>query len=229
MTKTRRAVPLYAVLALALLAGVGAHRVSSRTFSDASAYHARVKEAVDGIPFRIGDWVGEDIPIPPSATALLKPNALMARSYRTSTGVTVSVAVLQCQDTRDMAGHYPPICFPAHGWKPVGSERIENILEDDTRLPMTLYRFERPSAFETAERSIYNLLILPGGGGVQDMPDVRKAAANPQARQRGAAQIQIALSTDIPDADQRLFVKEFVAALVPTIQQIIQFEPSTRQ
>jgi EpsI family protein len=228
MRTVRCSIPIYAIVTLALLAGVGVHRVTTRTFSDATAYHVKVKEAVDAIPFRVGDWVGEDVPIPTAATALLKPNALLARTYRRSDdGRAVSLAVVQCEDTRDMAGHYPPICFRAHGWSPLGSERIRNLNVEGLTLPVTLYLFERASAFETTQRSVYNLLVLPGIGGVDDMPDVRKAAANPLARQRGAAQIQIVLSSEMPQADQREAVREFLTTLAPAIKAVIQFEPQT--
>lgn len=204
------------------------HRISTRSVGDASAYHVKVKEVVGAIPFRVGDWVGEDVAIPTAATALLKPNALLARTYRRSDdGRVVSLAVVQCEDTRDMGGHYPPVCFPAHGWTPLGSERIRNLTVENLNLPITAYLFERASAFETTQRTIYNLLIIPGRGGVEDMPDVRKAAANPMARQRGAAQIQIVLSSDMPQADQREAVREFLTTLAPAIRAIIQFEPST--
>ncbi len=230
MARFRHSSPKYAVLCILLLAGVGAHRVATRTPVDATAYHARVKAAVEEIPIDVGEWAGQLMEVPPAAVALLRPNALAGRSYRNEAGNrTITLAVIQCQDTRDMAGHYPPICYPANGWTLLQSEHITIPLDDHATLPVTRYLFDRSSALETVQRWVYNLLILPIEGGVTDMKDVREAASNHMARLRGAAQIQLVLSGDVPEADQRQFVIQFLTALRPVVNEIIQFETSPRQ
>lgn len=221
----RSALMAYAGAGLTTLLGIGAHRLATRTTDDAAAYHTRVKAVVEALPVRVGDWAGEDVSVPSSATALLRPNALKARSYRRSTdNVVVTLVVVQCEDTRDMAGHYPPICFPANGWKALDTQLLHDMGGEGSQLPVTRYVFERASVFERSERYVFNLLLLPIQGAVNDMPDVRKAAANPQARMRGAAQIQIMLSGSVTETDQLDIVREFVRAVRPVITAVTQFE-----
>lgn len=216
----------HAVVCLVLLAGVGAHRMVTRTPVNAEAYHARIKAAVDAIPYRIGEWAGEKVDPPPAAIALLRPNALLGRAYRNPDGTrAVTLVVVQCQDTRDLAGHYPPICYPAHGWRQLHAERNENLVPNH-RMPVTSYHFDRSTAFETTEKWIHNLLLLPVTGAVAGMEEVRKAASNHTARQRGAAQIQLVLSGDVPLSDQKELVREFFATLEPVIRDVIDFDAS---
>jgi hypothetical protein len=230
MSIFRQSSAKYAVLCLLLLTGVGAHRLATRTPTDSTAYHARVKAEVERIPFIVGEWAGEKMDVPPSAVALLRPNGLAGRSYRNESGDRViTLAVVQCRDTRDMTGHYPPLCYPANGWKLLQTERLEMSLDDKTTLPVTRYLFDRSTALETVQRWVYNLLILPIEGGVKDMDEVREAASNHQDRQRGAAQIQLVLSGDVLEADQKRFVLQFLTKLQPVVKEIIQFEPSPGQ
>jgi hypothetical protein len=229
MSLSRHSSAKYTVPCLLLLAGVGAHRISTRTPVDATAYHARVKAAVEGIPINVGGWVGAEMDVPPAAVALLRPNVLAGRSYKDeSQNRVVTLAVIQCEDTRDMAGHYPPICYPANGWKLLQTDYIDVSQDEHTTLPVARYLFDRSSALETVQKWVYNVLILPVEGGVKDMDAVRRAASNHMARQRGAAQIQLVLSGDVPEADQRLFVNQFLTALRPVVNEIVQFDPSPR-
>ena len=218
------------MLCLLFLTGVGAHRIATRTPIDSTAYHARVKASVESIDFIVGEWAGEKMDVPPSAVALLRPNGLVGRSYRNQSGDRViTLAVVQCRDTRDMTGHYPPVCYPANGWKLLQFDSYVVSLDDETILPVTRYLFDRSTALETVQRWVHNLLILPIEGGVMDMDEVREAASNHQDRQRGAAQIQLVLSGDVLEADQKRFVLQFLTELEPVVNEIIQFEPSPGQ
>lgn len=224
MNASSKTLAICSVLCFALLAGVGAHRVRTRTPIEASAYHAKVKAAVDAIPWRVGVWAGEEMPVPPAALALLKPNALLGRSYRDDTGERgITLVVVQCQETRDMAGHYPPICYKANGWKLLEEKQVTEQVGAH-KLPITRYLVDRSSVFESERRWVYNILILPINGGVEDMQAVEDAASNRVARQRGAAQIQFVLNGDVPEAEQRQLVREFLVTLEPVVDSIIRFE-----
>ncbi|MFW6061969.1 MAG: exosortase-associated EpsI family protein, partial [Planctomycetota bacterium] len=106
-----------ATLTLAIIGGALAERLSYGSADEADPYHRRVAERIANIPYTIGDWKGEDVSVPRSAVELLQPNALCSRQYRNQkTGQVLSLLVVHCRDARDMTGHYPPVCYPAHGW-----------------------------------------------------------------------------------------------------------------
>lgn len=210
----------FAGAALAIMMLVGAHRVATRSPVDASAYHARVKALIEAIPYRLGRWEGEDVAVPPAAVALLRPNVLLGRTYRTSQDrATVSLVVLQCHDARDLAGHYPPICYPARGWVP--SLTQEGLtLPSVPVAPLARYSFVRPTEIQNTGLVVYNVLILPGIGPVDSMFDVREAAGNPQSRTFGAAEIQMVVPADLSESEQTAIVRELLTELDPVVRAI---------
>jgi len=84
---------------------------------EADEFHRAAAIAVAGIPVRIGSWNGTDYPLPPSAIELLRPNATLNRVYTNNMGREVGFLLVQCRDSRDMLGHYPPICYKGQGWE----------------------------------------------------------------------------------------------------------------
>ncbi len=92
--------------------------ISARRPSGTADYRARVKAAIEAIPYRIGPAVGTDSEPTEAAIRLLSPNKILERRYLDpSTGGAFSLLFVHCGDARDMNGHYPPVCYPAHGWK----------------------------------------------------------------------------------------------------------------
>ncbi|HWP40988.1 MAG TPA: hypothetical protein VNL70_08680, partial [Tepidisphaeraceae bacterium] len=95
---------------------------------DAAAYHARIRAAAQVLPVCVGPWLLTENPEPPGAATLLKPNVIISRQLRRISGGwdasgepdpprTFNLLLVHCRDVRDMLGHYPPICYPAQGWK----------------------------------------------------------------------------------------------------------------
>src|SRR5947207_4217407 len=113
------------VLSLALLGGIAAEQHRRLKPRDVEPYHARAAAAVKAVPYVIGYWTGKDDEIPSAAQKLLRPNAILSRTYSDNDpgrgGIyrtrrrDASLLVVQCRDSRDMVGHYPPICYRAHG------------------------------------------------------------------------------------------------------------------
>ncbi len=216
MSSSRTMKTVSIALTGALLLGAMALR-SGTTFSEAqvTAYHAEVRSALDSIPFRVGNWIGVDTPVPPAAQRLLRPNAILSRTYRDPEGRQATVMLVHCRDTRDMIGHYPPICYPAHGWRterePAPAELVDNA---------TWYRFTRQSQGQQVDLLILNYLEAPGVGRVADMDTLRSLAEVRQTRGLGAAQIQILFESDAEPADQQAVVEEFERVLAPVVARI---------
>ncbi len=111
------------LLACTLLAGIVAEQRTHIKPVDVEPYHARARAAIEAVPYVIGYWTGKDDDIPPAAQKLLRPNAILSRTYidtqPSARGPRVaSLLIVQCRDSRDMVGHYPPICYRAQGARP---------------------------------------------------------------------------------------------------------------
>lgn len=160
---------------------------------------AQIAAAMDAVPRFIGDWVGEDWEVPPSAQKLLRPNAVFSRSYLRlgrgeRTQQRIHLLMVHCGDARDMIGHYPPICYPSSGWVAIDSEGAawEEIIFRRRRIPMQIYRFRRVAedGREQAIR-IFNAFILPGGHTTRGIDDINRQSERLAVSVQGVAQLQI--------------------------------------
>ena len=104
-------------LTLALLLGMSRVLPNRSEFNPNSQQRkAEVAHAMQSIPMFIGRWVGQDKEVPKEAQKLLRPNAILSRIYTSAASPTTWIVVVHCSDARDLDGHYPPKCYPAHGW-----------------------------------------------------------------------------------------------------------------
>lgn len=205
-------------LALAIVGLMWLEGSRRPTASDAEPFHAAAAKVVGEIPLKFGSWEGTEIPVPPAAQTLLKPNAMMSRSYvDRETREQVGVMLVQCRDPRDMAGHYPPVCYPGHGWTAIGSPSIVELRVGSTSLRAARYEFERQTFDQARLLIIYNFFALPGKGLLTEMSDIRNAAADYASRPFGAAQIQVALNRRRPPDEESALVGQLLAPVEPAI------------
>lgn len=206
------------LLALSLLAGLHAQILALPTPEDAQGYHDLVRRRVDEIPRRIGEWEGVDVPVPPAAVALLRPNAMFSRRYHHApTGVTASLIIVQCRDARDMSGHFPPNCYPAHGWQTAAEPEQRTITVGGTPIPVTEFRFARRELDRAVRIAILNFFVLPTRGPVPGMAEVRAATGDRSARDFGAAQVQIVLDAGVPSPERERAFQELIEPLLPVL------------
>lgn len=188
----------------------------------ADAFHNRVRASIEGIPYKIGPWVGADVEAAAAATRLLKPVKLMQRRYTDpSTGGSFNLLIVYCGDTRDMLGHYPPNCYPAHGWKPLGAEPSSFELGGG-RYPATDYSFHRSAAGLDQKLDILNFFALPAGDArlVGTMKAVNLASQRRARVNLGAAQIQLLFGESISPDERRTITREVLEAIEPTLETI---------
>ena len=175
-----------------------------RESAELVSHRTRIAERMDSFPYQLADWVGTDVPVPTAAMEILNPNSLVSRRYRRlNSDDEMIMALIHCSDTRDMQGHYPPICYPARGWNLVD--------EDVSRIPMTLgshevdmslYRFRRfdRSGLEQTQM-VLSMFLLPNGLVMTDMEAIRGRSAGGRALSAtGVAQLQMVFS-DAADTD----------------------------
>ena len=184
------------LVAIVVLLG-GASLLDNPALEDARivAHRVRIAEEMETFPYQLGMWIGQDVPIPTSAVEILNPNSLVSRRYsRLETPIEVTLALIHCQDLRDMMGHYPPVCYPATGWteQEEKGEVIRTLLAD-TPVEMRLYRFQRFGNIGLEEeQSVISMFMLPEGALLTDMERLKgRSAQGRSLSATGVAQLQM--------------------------------------
>ncbi|MFM9995267.1 MAG: exosortase-associated EpsI family protein [Phycisphaerales bacterium] len=190
------------ILTPLLLLGIALERLTFLTPEDAGLYHATVGTAMDAVPNRFGPWEGTDIKVPEAAQQLLRPNRIISRQYRRADPPAAATLILiQCGDTRDLIGHYPPVCYPANGWTPEGESDVEVEVAGEPT-PLRRYQFRRSSLGRDSSLVVYSFFVIPGRGRVRGMDAVGAAASDYSRRHFGAAQIQVVLGEALSEAEE---------------------------
>lgn len=199
----------------ALLSLMGVQRLAWPRPAEAEAYHAEVAAAIDDVPFRIGDWLGVEVPQPPEAVRLLKPNRILSRRYRVpGRAASVGLLIVHCQDARDLIGHYPPVCYPAHGWTEVAAE--PKIYQAAGRtLPATMYEFRQSLPDRSGSIHIATVLATPDGRLHRDMEALEQAASDYRRHFLGAAQFQVVFTSPLSVEERDRLVRRFLDACEP--------------
>ncbi len=175
--------------------------------------HARIERTLANVPLRVGEWIGEERPLAPAAVELLRPNAALSRSYRRiGDPATIAMSLIHCSDFRDMAGHYPPVCYPAHGWTladPIAlassfaAAADSTVMVESTSLsierfgefPVRCYRFSRMGdGLVQIKMTVFNAFILPDGSWVSDLGAIRDGASRRRLAGEGVAQLQLVVA-----------------------------------
>lgn len=225
------------ILTLLLLIGFYAEAGTHPTPKTAAPYHARVVAAAKAVPFTHGDWLGADNTdkVPPAAVKMLRPNVLFGRNYTNDAlGLRARVVFVQCTDSRDMGGHYPPACYDAQGWKitevdaPDKAPGTPLTLKAGGRdFPVREYRFRMASFPQDVNIRIHSFFVIPSQGPVSTLTPVRKASADYMLRPFGSAQVQVITDASVPDELARRTFSELVEPLLPLIEAVEHNEKST--
>src|SRR4051812_41694193 len=196
------------LVCLAILAGMWTEARARVQPADAEPYHKLARDAISSLPYQINGWVGRDDEIPPAAVKLLRPNKMISRTYVDPLHISRSAGVLvvQCKDSRDMLGHYPPVCYPAHGMTMLSEQQRDWAVGDRATIPGTEYVFLHDDGVSKYRMAVYNFMIVPNVGIVRDMKGIANAAQDYQRRYFGAAQFQVTMSAEMPQYDRdRIF------------------------
>ncbi|QDU33073.1 hypothetical protein KS4_11140 [Poriferisphaera corsica] len=211
-------------IAMILLLGIGLQAVFRPQPSDASEFHAVAKNSIYSLPSQIGDWVGRDQDIPASAIKLLRPNAIISRSYyNKKTGETASLLIVQSKDARDMRGHFPPVCYPANGYQMTNEMQVDwdadGLLMNGTDYTFSIQRSNRVTYLNVA-----NFIILPNGYVVPNMKALNEAASDYTRFFQGAAQLQLVTNKNYTDEQRQRIFEELVGSNKQIIQTLLNGE-----
>lgn len=217
-----RAAPL---VTAALLVGILLTRPGQvRAVEGTDEYFASVKATVDAIPYKIGPWLGQDVAIAPAAVKLLQPNAIVQRQYEDqTTGNAVQLLVVHCGNTLDMQGHYPPVCYPAHGWRQVSAQTL-SVPAEGLALPATLYRFSRVVDGIERHMTVINFFVVPRDDEqfFADMAALNRASQSVVTAGLGAAQVQVVSLDGKVDLRTDPVVARFLEAVGPVLRVIAE-------
>jgi hypothetical protein len=209
----------------ALLAGLFfAGGLEASTPQGAEEYRARVRRAIDEIPFKIGPAVGVDVEPTRAAILLLSPNKIFQRRYLDpTTGWSSTLLIVHCRDVRDMTGHYPPVCYPAHGWNLEAMEEAPIELNGDSAKAMA-YRFAKREEILEHRMSVLDFFIIPDEGGsiFADMTAMERAARASKVGGLGVVQVQVVLDEDASPQWRDLMIRESLQAIAPAMKTIAQ-------
>lgn len=206
------------ILAVLLLAGVLLERLGYATAQDVEPFHAQVQAAVEKVPPAFNTWKGTPVPIPAPARKLLKPGTMLAREYTDiARGLSATLVIIHCPDTRDLAGHYPDRCYPAIGWGRVGEATDTSVVVAGTTIPLRRYEFVKHSLELETRQVVYGTFLIPGSGVAPSMEAVYERAADYRTRLYGATQIQIIFSDGFPAHEEQRVVTDFLDQAWPVI------------
>lgn len=117
---------------------------------------------LDAYPKRIGQWVGEDVPIPSNIQQVAGNDAFVNRLYRNQVSKEwVNVYIAYTAHPRTMLGHRPRVCYVAGGWVHDGTESGQFTSRSGRELSCLLHRFHRPAP-DHEETVVLNFYIVNG-------------------------------------------------------------------
>ena len=150
------------LLAFLLLtsAGIAYRALASRLERVADSVTLPV--SLDAYPRRIGQWVGEDVPIPPNIQQAAGNDAFVNRFYRNRvSNEWVNVYIAYSSQPRTMLGHRPRICYVAGGWIHDGTETAQFTSRSGKELSCLIHRFHRPAPGHE-ETVVLNFYVVNG-------------------------------------------------------------------
>ena len=225
-------------MAVTLLAGLVAEKSQDVKPQDVEPFHARARDAIRMIPYVVeqGRWTGKDQPLPTAAQKLLRPNEWVYRTYEDNQRSefpaggrerVASLLIVQCRDSRDMLGHYPPRCYRSHGMEQKAAEP-RNWKVGNMYIPGIEYTFEQKRVGQTYRTIVYNFFVVPGSRNApplrRDMDAVRAAAEDYQQRHYGAAQFQVVFqgltSADLPRGERDDIFRTLIEPTIPVIETL---------
>jgi hypothetical protein len=214
------------VLSALVLTGVYLeHSTLHALAHNADGYHAKVIEASSQLPFAVGGWLGTAQDIPDGAKSLLRPNLTLSRQFSNVAGEKADFLLVQCRDARDLLGHYPPVCYTAHGFELVSRELRDWDVDGET-IHGTIYEFRRTERQDRMSTlKVYDTMVLPNGTTAPDMAGVDRVARQRAQRYYGAAHIQILTDASLAEEKRTEVIGLLLRGAVPVIKAIREGVP----
>jgi hypothetical protein len=213
-----------ALTALLLCACLAMGELSTLRTPNVGAYFERVAGSIDGLPYKVGDFFGTPVDVTPAAVQLLRPNRLSQRAYYDpDTGRGVTLLLVHCKDVRDMGGHFPPNCYPAHGWRREGDRATTVRLAGEDR-PARIYEFSQRVETSEERMHVLNFFVAPNRTEpvVADVSGLDRVTGSRRAVGLGAAQVQIVVTDPTLLDEASGVIARFMEAIEPAVLEIVK-------
>ncbi len=163
-----KALPVLTGFAVVLLSGL-VHGLWTGRWETLPALEAAVAR-VEGVPHKVGDWEGRDLPTDPEAYAQAGALGYWMRTYthrRTGEAVTV---LLMCGPWGKMSVHTPEMCYQGAGYEIVGESARQTQALPDGKAEFWSARFRKREAAGTTFLRIHWTWSADGSWRAPDRP-----------------------------------------------------------
>ncbi len=207
------------VVVLVIFSGI-AYRVLASRLKLVVETPIELPVPLSDFPTRLGNWVGNELPIPTTTREYMERNFaddFFSRRYVNSADKTwVDVYVVYCS-TRPggILGHQPRVCYPGYGWIHDSTESSRFISKTGRQIPCLVHRFHKPAPMhdQTVVLSFYilNGQITTGESDFSGPLGRRLNIAGDPARYVAQVQISSVLENSVRIAakDMTEFVLDF--------------------
>lgn len=213
-----RYLPLTAGIALILVATIVHGSMTLRWKGGSSEQLIAVSERYKEIPYKIGDWVGEETTGDSKQLVAAGATASISRRYRNvKTNQYVQVFMI-CGLARNTAVHTPDACYVAAGFKLESTPRVVDLLTGDTKSKAYVSTFSK----QTPQGSLYQRILWMWNGG-----DGWQAPDSPRMKYRGWSPLnKMYLIASAPTAQkaaeaQKKDLEEFANIFLPAVSKIL--------
>jgi len=151
------------VLAALLLVSAGVtYRVVASRLNRLVQTPVQLPVPLSEVPLQIGNWSGQDVPIPPNIIRVTGTDDFLNRLYSNKlSNQYVSVYIAYTARPRTMLGHRPQVCYPAGGWVHDSTEHTHIYSASGRTIPCLMHRFHMPApSYE--EKIVLNFYIVNG-------------------------------------------------------------------
>ena len=156
---------LMAAVTLIVLSGI-AYRLLASRLKRIAEMAVNLPIPLSVFPTKIGNWVGEALPIPTTTREYMENNFaddfLSRRYVDAATKAWADVYIVYCSSRLGgILGHQPRVCYPANGWIHDSTEPSQFVSRAGQRVPCLIHRFHKPEPIQS-QTVVMNFYILNG-------------------------------------------------------------------
>jgi hypothetical protein len=124
-----------------------------------------------------------------------------------------------------MAGHYPPVCYPAHGWSEDPNDRVVLELAVEGReIPLTRYEIsrDREDGLGRSRVFVFNFFVAPSREQTlfADQPALETLRHRDERLFEGVAQFQVLIDASVPEEERRAMLRRAIGAMWGAVRAV---------
>jgi len=219
----RQTVVAAAAASLIMLAcGAGYRALAARLTRSATA-PSLAPGTLEQLPLRIGEWVGQDVPLDEAVVAATDTDAHLSRRYSRHNGLeAVWFYLAYGVNARDLMPHRPEVCYTGNGWTLMDRATVQLPLSNGAKLPCNAFQFSR-GALNNNKVVVLDYYIVDGQY-CSDVSLLRSKAWRGSGAVGYVAQVQIvaAVSGGVTVETASRAARSFAAESAPLIFALLE-------